>query len=171
MAHAKVNDLRTRTDKSWAQLHGMEPHLDQSDRPGQWTTREILCHLLFEPGWKAVTELKSFADKDLPVIDLNPGEMDVTPERKAMTLRQFTDALESQRRDVMNYLEGLSESDLNRKARIPLFKEIKGIDEIDIPTFVGALFEYHWNDHAGQLTKIRKAVGLPDAKEAATATR
>jgi hypothetical protein len=81
-----------------------------------------------------------------------------------MTLKQFADALEGQRRDVMNYLEGLSEADLNRKSRIPIFKEIRGVEEIDIPTFVGALFDYHWNDHAGQLAKIRKAVGLPDAK-------
>jgi hypothetical protein len=29
---------------------------------------------------------------------------------------------------------------------------------------VAALFGYHWNDHAGQIAKIRKAVGLPDAK-------
>jgi hypothetical protein len=29
--------------------------------------------------------------------------------------------------------------------------------------FVGGMFSYHWNDHAGQLAKIRKAAGLPDA--------
>jgi hypothetical protein len=28
--------------------------------------------------------------------------------------------------------------------------------------FVGAMFDYHWNDHAGQIAKIRKAQGLPD---------
>jgi len=28
---------------------------------------------------------------------------------------------------------------------------------------LGALFGYHWDDHAGQLAKIRKAAGLPDA--------
>jgi hypothetical protein len=168
MASTKVKELRARSDKAWAhlraQLQGMEPHLDRSDQPGQWTTREVLCHLLFEPGWKPVRVLKTFASKDLPVIDIRPGDTDVTPERKAMTLKQYTDAIESQRRDVMNYLEGLSESDLTRKARIPIFKEIMGVDEIDIPTYVGALLEYHWNDHAGQLAKIRKAVGLPDAK-------
>ena len=38
-----------------------------------------------------------------------------------------------------------------------------GTDEITIPMFVGAIFGYHWNDHAGQLAKIRKAAGLPDA--------
>lgn len=168
MAHAKVKELRARSDKAWgqlrAQLQGMEPYLDRSDEPGQWTTREVLCHLLFEHEWKPVPLLKRFADRDLPVIEVKPGDTHVTPERKAMTLRQFADALEGQRRDVMTYLEGLSESDLERKARIPIFKEIMGIDEIDIPTFVGALFEYHWNDHAGQLAKIRKAVGLPDAR-------
>ena len=86
------------------------------------------------------------------------------PRAQDHDLKQFADALEGQRRDVVNYLEGLSENDLKRKARIPIFKEIMGVDEIDIPTYVGALFGYHWNDHAGQIAKIRKAVGLPDAK-------
>jgi hypothetical protein len=25
------------------------------------------------------------------------------------------------------------------------------------------MFDYHWNDHAGQIAKIRKANGMPDA--------
>ena len=29
-----------------------------------------------------------------------------------------------------------------------------------ISMYVGALFDYHWNDHAGQLAKIRHTVGL-----------
>jgi len=168
MRDAKVKDLRTRSDKAWAnlraQLHGMDPYLDRSDAPGQWTTREVLCHLLFEPGSKPVNLLKTFATKDLPVVHINAGDAEVTPDRKTMTLKQFSAALEGQQRDVMNYLDTLSEADLQRKARIPLFKEIMGIEEIDIPTFVGALFEHHWNDHAGQIAKIRKSVGLPEAK-------
>jgi len=168
MRDAKVKDLRTRSDKAWAslraQLHGMDPYLDRSDAPGQWTTREVLCHLLFEPGAKPVNLLKTFATKDLPVVHINAGDAEVTADRKTMTLKQFSAALEGQQRDVMNYLDTLSEADLQRKARIPLFKEIMGIEEIDIPTFVGALFEHHWNDHAGQIAKIRKSVGLPEAK-------
>ena len=39
-----------------------------------------------------------------------------------------------------------------------------GADEIAIPVYVGALFEFRWKDHAGQLAKIRAAVGLPAAK-------
>ena len=168
MANAKTNDLRARIDKSWihlkGQLQGMDTHMEATEAPGEWTTRQVLAHLLFEPGWKPVPLLKSFADKDLPVVVIDPGLTDVTGGRETMTLKQFAEALDMQRREVSSYLDGLSEADLKRKARIPLFKEIMGIDEIDIPTFVGALFEYHWNDHAGQIAKIRKAVGLPDKK-------
>lgn len=168
MPHAKTSDLRARIDKSWAhlkgQLQGMDAHMEATDAAGEWTTRQVLSHLLFEPGWKPVPLLKTFADKDLPVIEVDPGLTDVTGGRETMTLKQFMDALDTQRREVSLYLDGLNETDLKRKARIPIFKEIMGVDEIDIPTFVGALFEYHWNDHAGQIAKIRKAVGLAPAK-------
>jgi hypothetical protein len=80
-----------------------------------------------------------------------------------MTLPQFVDALAAQQRSVLDYLESLSDVDLQRKARIPLFKTFMGTDEITLPIYAGAMFDYHWNDHAGQVAKIRKAVGLPEA--------
>jgi len=79
-----------------------------------------------------------------------------------MTLTQLWEALEAQRRDIFGYLESLTEADLGRKAKIPLFKQFMGTDEIALPTYVGAMFDFHWNDHAGQIAKIRKANGLPD---------
>ena len=72
--------------------------------------------------------------------------------------------LDLQRKAIYGYLEGLSDADLKRKARIPLFKQLMGSEEVPIPVYVGALFDYHWNDHAGQLAKIRKAAGLHEAK-------
>lgn len=167
MGSSMVNDLRQKADAAWAnlekQLEGMEPHLDRSDVPGEWTTRQVLCHLLFEPGWKPVAQLQTFATRDLPVIEITPGAVHVTPDREAMKLREFVDALGAQRRDVFAYLDTLSEADLARQARIPLFKQFMGTDEIAIPVYVGALYDHHWNDHAGQLAKIRRAAGLPAA--------
>lgn len=43
-------------------------------------------------------------------------------------------------------------------------QEFMGTDEISLAIFTGAMFDYHWQDHAGQLAKIRKAAGLPEAK-------
>jgi hypothetical protein len=167
MASPTVTQLRERADAAWKnltrQLAGMEPYLERSDAPGEWTTREVLSHLLGEPGWDQVAFLRSFALTNLPVLDLEPGNTYVTPERRTMTLAQFTDALDAQYRAVLAYVGSLSDADLQRKSRIPVFKTFRGTDEVTIPVYVGAMFDFHWNDHAAQLAKIRKAVGLPDA--------
>jgi hypothetical protein len=113
--------------------------------------------------WNPVAVLKSFTSAKLPMIEIKPGHAPVTPERQKMTLGQLREALEAQRRDIFGYLESLGDADLTRRAKIPLFKQFMGIDEIALPVFVGAMFDYHWNDHAGQIAKIRKASGLPDA--------
>ncbi len=169
MESAIVKELQTQTDAAWTnltrQLQGMEPYMERADAPGEWTTRQVLSHLLFEPGWNAVQVLKKFSAKDFPLVEIIPGQVRVTPERQKMMLRQFQDALEAQRRGVFGYLEGQSDAELKgRKARIPLFKQFMGTEEIAVPVYVRALFDFHWSDHAGQLAKIRKAVGLPDAK-------
>jgi hypothetical protein len=39
-----------------------------------------------------------------------------------------------------------------------------GTDEIPLGRSVGAMFDFHWRDHAGQLAKIRRATGLPGAR-------
>ena len=167
MASPTVSDLRRKSEAAAAnlskQLRGMEPYLDKSDAPGEWTTRQVLCHLLADPGSKPVAMLRSFATSNLPVIEIKPGDAPVTPERQNMTLAQLWEALEAQRRDIFSYLESLTETDLGRKAKIPLFKQFMGTDDIALPTYVGAMFDFHWNDHAGQIAKIRKANGLADA--------
>ena len=167
MATAAVNELKKKSDAAaanlWRQLQGMEPNLDKSDAAGEWTTRQVLCHLLGDPEDKPVAVLQSFTVGSLPVIDIKPGHAPVTPERQRLTLPQLREALETQRRGLLSYLDSLENGDLGRKAKIPLFKQFMGTDEIALPVYVGAMFDYHWNDHAGQIAKIRKANGMPDA--------
>ncbi|MEX2223388.1 MAG: DinB family protein [Candidatus Rokuibacteriota bacterium] len=162
-----VADLRITTDAAWrklsAQLQGMEGHMERSDGPGEWTTRQVLCHLLGEPGWRPVPVLARFTTADPPVIEIKPGQTQVTPERQMMKLQQFKNALDRHRRETFQYLETLGDEDLERKARIPLFAQLLGTDEVAIPAWVGTFFVVHWGDHAGQLAKIRTAVGLPEA--------
>ena len=168
MTTQTVQDLEAKSDAAWrnlmAQLEGLEPYLERADAPGEWTAREVLSHLLGAAGWHAASFVRSFAINDLPVLDLDPGQHYMTDDRRRMAVRDFMAALEEQHRSVFAYVESLPEADLERKARIPVFKTFMGTDEITIPVYLGAMFDYHWNDHAGQLAKIRKAVGLPSAR-------
>ena len=174
MASQGVKELRDQVNAAHSnlsdQLTGMEPHLERSDAPGEWTAREVLSHLLFQSNFNAVALLQTFADRDLPLVEIIPGATFLDDRRRKMTLKEFADALDTQRQTVLGYVGSLSDAELARKARIPLFKQFMGTDEITIPMFVGALFGYHWNDHAGQLAKIRKAVGLPDMGHAVKAS-
>lgn len=168
MVDATVKELQWRNDAAWEALgrtlEGMEPHLGRADAPGEWTARQVLCHLLFEPGWKPVALLERFAIDDLPLVEITPGAVTVTPERERSTLADLVAALDGQRRDVFGYLRTLGEADLARRARIPLFAPLLGTDEVPLPVFVGVLFDRHWAAHTEQLAKIRRAAGLPEAK-------
>jgi hypothetical protein len=168
MATAIVSELRKKAeagrDNLDRQLQGMEPYMDRSAAQGEWTTRQVLCHLLLEPGRSPVSLLKTFATKDPPVIEITPGQSDVSGWREFMSLGQFREALDDQRDEVFGYLETLNEVELGRKAKIPLFKQLMGSEEVSIPAYVGVLYEYHWNDHVAQVGKIRKAMGLPEAR-------
>ena len=148
------------------QMTGMEPYMERADAPGEWTTREVLSHLLFEPGHDPAAALDTFSERDYPVIEIDPGATHLDDQRRHMTLAQFKEALDAQRRRVLAYIDGLEEREFDqRKARIPLFKQFMGTDEITLDMYLGAMFDYHWNDHAGQLEKIRQAVGLGAAAE------
>lgn len=164
MASKKAQELRKRLDAAWQnlsrELEGMDAYLERADAPGEWTTREVLSHLLFEPGFDPVETLSGFAEHDYPLVEISPGDTYLDEQRRQMTLTQFREALDTQRRRVLAYVDGLEERELERKARIPLFKQFMGSDEITISMYVGAMFDYHWNDHAEQLKKIRHAMGL-----------
>jgi hypothetical protein len=168
MASRVVDELRRATDAVWirlnAQLQGMESHLERSDAPGEWTTRQVLSHLLSEPGWRPLPVLFAFSAEQPPLIQIEPGRTYVTPERQMMRLHQFVKALDRHRLEVFDYLAALSDEALAvRRARIPRFKALLDTEEVTIPVWVRAIFAVHWDDHAGQLAKIRRAVGLPEA--------
>ena len=171
MVNATVKELQRKNDAAWEVfgrlLEGMEAHLERADGPQEWTVRQVLCHLLSEPGRKPVALLEQFAIADPSLVEITPGTVTVTPERQRMTLAELVAALDAQRREVFGYLETLGEADLARKARIPLFRPVLGTDEVSLPVFVGAMFDRHWAGHAEQLAKIRRAAGLPEAMNSA----
>jgi hypothetical protein len=64
---------------------------------------------------------------------------------------------------------GADQAKLGRKAKIPLFKQFLGTDVITLPVYVGAMFAYHCNDHAGQSRRFEKRTGCLTPKAVARA--
>ncbi len=168
MASTMVSEIRAKSDGALAKLtrrlQGIEPYMERADAPGEWTTRQVLSHLLAEAGRDPVATLKRFSERDFPTLDLSIGKTSVAGDRATMTPKQFLDALDRQRQGVLRYLEGLSDAELTqRKARIPIFKQFMGTEDIPLHMYATAVLDLHLNQHGDQLAKIRKAVGLPEA--------
>ncbi len=90
MGNQTVAELKKKSDAAWEhlsrQLQGMEPYIDRSDAPGEWTTREVLSHLLFEAGFEPSAFLRTFPDfaprvqkiaRSAPM--LNPSGSNIAP--------------------------------------------------------------------------------------------
>src|SRR5258707_8776566 len=94
MSNATVNELRKKNDAAWErlerQLAGMEVHLERAHAPGQWTTPQVLCHLLFEPRFPPTRLLQCFAATDPPLIEIIPRVATGTAERGRMTPAPLT---------------------------------------------------------------------------------
>jgi hypothetical protein len=168
MGNATLTELRRKADTAWARLgrhlEGLEPHLDRAPAPGEWSAREVLSHLLGPEGAGLEPALRRFTTPPYPTLDFHPGDPAMSAGRKTLTLAQLRGALDAQRQAALGYLSSLPETELQaRKVRIPAFKQFLGTEEISLAVFTGAMFEFHWTDHAGQLGKIRQAVGLPPA--------
>src|SRR5215510_7619058 len=136
MVSKHAQDLRGRIDAAWEnlsrQLQGMDAHMERAAAPGEWTTREVLSHLLFEPGFDPVATLGAFSERDYPLVEIAPGDTYLDDQRRQLTLAQLREALDTQRRRVLAFVGGLEDPAFERKARIPLFKQFMGTDEITI---------------------------------------
>lgn len=170
--HPAVRELRQKSDAArerlGRQVRGMEAHLERTHAEGQWTTRQVLCHLLGEPGADVVRLLQAFSATAPPLIEIASGRVTVNAERQRMSVGEMLAALDAQRAAALDYLDSLEPADLDRKARIPLFEPILGTDEVTLPIFVAAMFGMHWEAHADQIGQIRRAVGLPEAQYTAS---
>jgi hypothetical protein len=167
MAGTIASEIMANSDAAFArltrQLDGLEPYADRSDAPGQWTARAVLAHMLADPVMDPTAALGMFADRDRPTLNLELGKSRLTPERQRMSLKQLADALAQERQRVKAWVAGLSDDELmRRKARVPALAGVVGSEEVSLAMFARAVLELHLNDHAGQLGKIRKAVGLPE---------
>jgi hypothetical protein len=58
-------------------------------------------------------------------------------------------------------VETLELGELHGIQGLRALRTFMGTDEVALPVYVGAMFDDHWNDHAGQIAGIRKAHGTP----------
>jgi len=143
-----------------AALEGMSEE-DAARRPadGEWCCKEMLSHLMGDEGESFVAGLRRFVDEDSPLIGVVAGLPYFSPARQAMSLSEMRAGVWRQYEEVADFISGLSDEQLARKARVPLLKDTPIGEYPTLGQWAGAIINFHLTDHIGQMGKVREALG------------
>lgn len=124
---------------------------------GAWCAKELLSHLMGEEGEGIAVGLRRFLDEDVPLIGVVSGLPYFTPARQAMSLKDLREGVFQQYNEVAEFVGGLGDEQLARKARIPLLKDTPFGEEVSMAQWAGIVINFHLADHVNQIKQIAEA--------------
>ena len=125
---------------------------------GRWTPKEIVSHLCGPEGVGLLSSLRLILEKDTPRLDIEGANPYFTGKRTQMTLSKLLDEFEKEYNQIADFVSGLSEEQLSRKAHIPVFKETPMGEYPTLAIFVGALAGHHMEFHINHMKEILQAL-------------
>jgi uncharacterized damage-inducible protein DinB len=131
-----------------------EEKATRSPGSGEWSAKEILWHLTGEEHALKTFEMERFLKEETPDLGLTPGQTPYNEERSKTPVNELVSRVESQYAEVGNFLAGLSDEQLNRKAHIPFLKETPLGEYPTLGQWAIGLINFHLNDHVQQLKNL-----------------
>ena len=125
-----------------------------SKRPGEgeWSVKEVLSHLSGGDG-DDFAILRRVTQEDTPVVEFEIG-VSHYEGRENMSAAELTSRVESTYGEMGDFLSGLNEEELNRKARSPQLKETPIGEYPTLGQLAAALINFHLNDHINHLRNL-----------------
>lgn len=144
---AKVEEIKSLVAGLSSEQSSKKPSSDE------WCVNEVLSHLIGEElgNWKG--GIASIVTEDTPLIDLTPG-ISYYDGRSGQSTGELLSAFEIEYTAVGEYLAGLTDEQLNRKAHVPIFKETPLGEYPTLEQFVSGIVNYHMADHVQQIRNI-----------------
>jgi hypothetical protein len=132
---------------------------------GRWSPKEIVSHLCGPEATGYMPTISAFVEKDMPRLDIEPENPFFSENRARMTFAQLLDEFEQEHDRIAEYVVGLSEEQLGRKAHIPMLKESPMGEYPTLAGWIEAIGEYHVGMHIDHMREILQALevtsGIP----------
>jgi hypothetical protein len=151
--HRKLEELKTL-------CKGVDEATASRAPAGRWSPKEILSHLCGPEGVGLMRAIKTIQEQDSPRLDLEIENAFFTETRSRMTFAQLLRELEGEYGRMADLVTGLSDSQLSRKAHLPVFKESPFGEYMTLATFIRVLGEHHLGSHIDHLREILQALAV-----------
>ena len=128
---------------------------------GRWSPKQIVSHLCGPEGIGMLPMLRAFVEQETPRLDLDPENPFYSEKRAKMTLAELIAEYDGEYSRIAEFVAGLSEQQLNRKAHVPLVKDTPIGEYPTLAVWVQAIVEYHLAFHIDHMREILEALKTP----------
>ena len=177
MNTAKEENMASQEAKKLAQLirrqvgemsrlcEGLDEATASRSPEGRWTPKMILSHLCGPEGIGIPSALQAILQQETPLIEVEAANPYYSGRRPAMTLAELLLEFKGQYGQMAEMVESLSDTQLARKAQVPLFKDSPIGEYPTLQMFILAMAEYHLTEHINHMKEILTAPGFAPSKQ------
>ena len=155
--------IRQKADEMKRLFKGLDEKTASQAPAGRWSPKEILSHVCGREGVGFMPSLQIFLDQDNPRLDIKPEDPFFSENRRRMALSALLSEFEREYTRIVEFVQGLSEEQLERKAHIPLLKETPIGEYPTLAQWAGAIGDYHLGFHIDHLKEILQSLGKATA--------
>jgi hypothetical protein len=155
--------IQQKADELKRLLAGLDEKTASRAPAGRWSPKEILSHVCGPEGVGLMPSFQIFLDQDTPRLDIKPEDPFYSENRRRMALSALLSEFEREYSRIAEFVKGLSEEKLKRKAHIPLLKETPIGEYPTLAQWAGAIGDYHLGFHVDHLKEVLQALGKTTA--------
>jgi hypothetical protein len=150
--------IRQKTEEFRAVCKGIDEKTASRAPEGRWSPKQIVSHLCGPEGLGYLPSMQAFLDQDTPRLDIKPEDPFFSEKRSRMTLSELLSEFEREYNRQIDFVKGLTEEQLARKAHIPLLKDTPLGEYLTLAQWIGAIADYHVGFHIDHLKEILQAL-------------
>jgi len=121
---------------------------------GRWSPKQIVSHLCGPEGVGFMPSIRAFLEEDTPRLDIEVENPFFTEKRGRMTFNELLAQFESEYRNIADFVTGLSEEQLTRKAHIPMLKETPMGEYPTLAEWIETIGRHHLGMHTDHMREV-----------------
>ena len=141
-------------------LEGMDYCLDWKPNDNEWSTREVLWHILEDPEGGIPKTIEGIIQGTLPELTIIADETHLNPEREAMDLETINGEIRNYFTKLNEVLGGVTDSQISQLTTSCWFPLRNHREDRSAQNLLEGLLINHWRDHIPHLRHLRTGLGL-----------